>query len=351
MKHELDQILKRGADKVFILDPTFNSSKTRAVEIVKLLISKAPELSFHMEIRTEFLDEEQAELFGELGCTLQVGLQTSDPCVARHIGRPFSPEDFREKILLLHDHGVPYGLDLIYGLPGDSLEGFRESLNFALSCAPNHLDIFPLAVLPGTRLRSDAAGLGLNHMNLPPYTVTGADPVDGKGFTTGDLKLAGTLAALADELYNRGRAVPWFLTAAGSLDISPVEILDAYGDYNAENPAFRVAGETARPAHLGNFVRYLSEASDDEELGGMLGDITTLFTLESACRENLPIPETVSFSRNPEVLMEHLDMGVTDIDELMAFVPVLPGSPGNFRVTCSENHPDSAGPLGFIRET
>lgn len=327
---ELKQLQDRGTGNVFLLDPTFNASPDRAKELMKLFISQAPELNYHMEVRTKFLDEEQAELYAELGCTLQIGLQTAHPDIARNIGRPFSPEQFREKLLPLHENGVPYGLDLIYGLPGDSLEGFRQSLDFALSCAPNHLDIFPLSVLPGTRLRETAGGLGLHYLVETPYTVTGNRSESG-GFSTDDLSAAAALTAAIDELYNKGRAVPWFLITAEVLGIRPVEIMEAYLTEYGGN---KVAGESERPARLGNFVRKLAGKSGHPHLSAILGDISCLFTVESANREGLQLPAALSFTHNPRILMEHLDMGIIDIEELIAFVPE---APGDYRpVLCEE---------------
>ena len=306
---ELKQLKERGTGDVFLLDPTFNASPGRARELLRLFIDSAPELNYHLEIRTEFLDEEQAELYAELGCTLQIGLQTAHPEIAAAIGRPFSPDKFREKVLPLHEFAVPYGLDLIYGLPGDGLEGFRESLNFALSCVPNHLDIFPLSVLPGTRLNETAGGLGLQHLAAAPYTVTGNERGN-PGFSAGDLSEAAALANSVDALYNKGRAVPWFLSMAEALELEPVEIIDAYmkreksGDeLNLSQFAAALAGDTGHP-----------------NLGPILSDLVTLF----ACESQLS-PEPVTFTHNPQALLEHLEMGITDIEELSAFVPKKPG--------------------------
>jgi len=324
---ELKQLQDRGTGNVFLLDPTFNASPGRAKELLRLFISQAPELKYHMEIRTEFLDEEQAELYAELGCTLQIGLQTAHPEVARNIGRPFSPEKFTEKLLPLHECGVPYGLDLIYGLPGDSLEGFRQSLDFALNCAPNHLDIFPLSVLPGTRLRETAGGLGLLYRTEAPYTVTGnpGEETDKKGFSSSDISKAEALCSAVNELYNKGRAVPWYLICAETLDLKPVEIIEAYSEYST-NGAVSYEDENLRATFLGSFIRELAVRSGRPDLKTILGDLVVLFTVESAVRQGMAISGSVRFTHNPVTLYEHLEMGISDMEELSAFVPRAEGN-------------------------
>ena len=49
--------------------------------------------------------------------------------------------------------GFPqFNLDLIYGIEGQTVEGFMRSLNTALTYRPNELFIYPLYVRPGTRI-------------------------------------------------------------------------------------------------------------------------------------------------------------------------------------------------------
>jgi len=339
---ELRQLQKRDSKNVFLLDPTFNASPERAKELLRLFINRAPELRYHLEVRSEFLDEEQAELYAELGCTLQIGLQTAHPDVARNIGRPFSPETFQEKLLPLHEHEVPYGLDLIYGLPGDSLEGFRESLDFALGCAPNHLDIFPLSVLPGTRLRETAGGLGLLYLEKAPYTVTGSKKGHGlSGFSSDDLKTAVGLNEAVNLLYNRGRAVPWFLLCCEALELRPVEIIEACYRQKIEKPAeSQPADEAEYTACLGPFIQKLAVESDRSGIAEILKDIVVLLTVEGAFLQGIPLPMNIMFTYNPSVLYEHLEMGINDIEELLFFVPEKKGSysagTANNRLTFSE---------------
>ena len=280
-----------------------------------------------MEIRTEFLDEEQAALFAELGCTLQIGLQTADEAVAAGIGRPFSAGEFRDRILLLHEYGVVYGLDLIWGLPGDSLEGFRRSLDFALSCAPNHLDMFPLSVLPGTRLRAEAAGRGLPHLPEPPYTVTGTT-----SFPAGDLEAAAVLAGQVEFFYNECRAVPWFLILCDALDLGPVRLMERAGDLAGDGRP----PQKNRPEWLQGLVRDLAASAGKVESAELLGDLVAVLTLESAARQGLEIPEVLRFTFRPDILLGHLEMGISDLDELAAFVP---REPGKFGISTDDGTP------------
>jgi len=176
-------------------------------------------------VRHELLDKEQAQLFAELTCSLQIGLQSADPDVAGGVGRTFDREDFRRKVMLLNDSGATFGFDLIYGLPGDSLDRFREGLNFALSLYPNHLDIFPLSVLPGTALGNKAASIGLLHLAGPPT------PCSSRPAFRPPTWRRPAVGAASDIFYSRGKAVAWFNGVGRGLKLQPVELLERFGDW------------------------------------------------------------------------------------------------------------------------
>jgi len=229
---ELEVFRKRGAWQIFVLDPTFNSDRQRAKELLSILVNQAAEFHYDFEVRAELLDAEQAALFGELDCSLQIGLQSADPAVLAKVGRTLEPGRFRSQLRLLDRAGVAFGLDLIYGLPGDTLQGFRNSLAYALSCRPNHLDMFCLAVLPGTQLALDAAGFGLEWQVEAPYLVQSTPQ-----FPADDLARAALLALVVDYLYNRGRAVSWFQAILDYLHLTVLELVDMALDWYERQPA------------------------------------------------------------------------------------------------------------------
>jgi hypothetical protein len=226
LEQELDYLVARGASQIFALDSTFNTDKKRAKTLLRLIRDKAPDVHFHFEVRHELLDKEQAELFAQLTCSLQIGLQSADPAVAGGVGRKFNRDEFVAKVMLLNDSGATFGFDLIYGLPGDTLEKFKEGLNFALLLYPNHLDIFPLAVLPGTVVAGKAAGIGMKYLSGPPYTLQ-----DSPSFPLADMQQARRLGAASDILYSRGKAVAWFNGVARGLKLQPVELLERFAQW------------------------------------------------------------------------------------------------------------------------
>jgi len=314
---ELELFEARGIREVFVLDPTFNYHKVQAKEVLRLIGAKAPRTHFFFEVRSEFLDAEMAGLFAAIPCTLQIGLQSAHDDVLRNISRSFDAEDFEAKILLLHQAGVPYGFDLIYGLPGDSLEGFRASVDFALGLVPNHLDVFRLSVLPGTRLAETAAGLELAHEASNPYRVL-ASPT----FSPEDMAQAARLAEGCEVLYNQGRAVPWFGMLLEPLGLRPSEVFEAFAGWLEAHPG-------ARPIEAQRACfQALFDAQGEGLLGALAADVIACFGYATAQGEEpegeARPPRAIPFHHDPRALMAQLEAGATGLEELAFAVPVMP---------------------------
>ncbi len=205
LEAELDLFVRKNVSQIWILDSTFNYPPERGKALLRLLTKKAPHIHFHLEAKADFLDRETARLLAKLSCSVQIGLQSARPKVLRHVHRSLDLDLFNKKIRLLSAEGVTFGLDLIYGLPTDDFSGFANSLNTALGFGPNHLDIFPLALLPGTPLYRNRKTLDIRAQESPPYEVLSTKTLDAQG-----VERCRTLAAATDLFYNVGRAVGFF---------------------------------------------------------------------------------------------------------------------------------------------
>lgn len=204
LEKEIELFAKKNIAQVFVLDPTYNASKERAMKMLRIIEKKAPGMFFYFEARAEFIDRELAHAFARIPCALQIGLQSANPDVLKNVHRTLEKKKFIKNIGFLNEAGVTFGFDLIYGLPGDDFKGFCESIDFALSLYPNNLELFCLSVLPGTDLHDTAKSFGLEWEQNPPYHVLRTPK-----FSDEDLKKCEKLSAAVNLFYNDGRAVPW----------------------------------------------------------------------------------------------------------------------------------------------
>jgi radical SAM superfamily enzyme YgiQ (UPF0313 family) len=255
LERELALFVERGVSEIFVLDPTFNVQSGRALALLRRFAAKGGGIAWNFEIRAELLDRAQAEAFASMPCSLQIGLQSVRPEALAAINRDMDRKKFAAKVGLLNAAGAVFGLDLIYGLPGDTLAGFRESLDYALSLTPNHLDIFPLAVLPGTELAERREALGLVADAEPPYLLRRHAT-----FAETDMAAAARLARACGLFYTAGRAVPWFLPVLRPLRMAPSAFLAGFGEF-AESRAAEL-GDSGNPDHASIErlqVEYLSQ--------------------------------------------------------------------------------------------
>ncbi len=227
IKAELDLFAKKKVPQVFVLDPTYNVNKKRAIELLRLIASKTPDTFYYFEARAEFIDRELAREFTRIPCALQIGLQSANEETLKLVNRPFDKKKFIRGLTVLNEEGVTFGLDLIYGLPGESFESFREGIDFAVSMLPNNLEIFCLSVLPGTELADIADSLGLDYIKEPPYHV-----VKTKLFSCEDMERARKIAASCSYFYNSGRAVSWFNAVCRVLKMKASKIFEIFYQKN-----------------------------------------------------------------------------------------------------------------------
>ncbi len=231
LQAELDLFARLEISQVWILDSTFNYPPERGIALLELLLERAPHLHYHFEAKADFIDRHTASLLGELNCSVQLGLQSIHEQVLKAIHRPLDLEILAEKVHLLEAEGVVYGFDLIYGLPQDSYAGFKDSLDTVLSFSPNHVHIFPLAVLPGTRLALQHDRYGIVAQREPPYEL-----ISSSSWSVAEMDLCRHLAAAADLFYNTGRAVAFFPAILQALQTRPSALFEDFFRWALQQP-------------------------------------------------------------------------------------------------------------------
>lgn len=226
IEKELDLFAEKKVNQVFVLDPTYNANKERAVKLINLIAKKTPDTFYYFEARAEFIDRELARAFTKIPCALQIGLQSADENVLRLVNRPFNRKQFVKNISVLNEEGVVFGLDVIYGLPGDTFKGFKNSVDFAVSLYPNNLEVFCLSVLPGTDLYDRASELKLTFEEVPPYHI-----IKSETYSSEDLEKSERIAKACSVFYNEGRAVPWFNTILHACQMRASDFFAEFYDF------------------------------------------------------------------------------------------------------------------------
>jgi oxygen-independent coproporphyrinogen-3 oxidase len=111
-----------------------------------------------IEASPDTLTAGKVELFRTRGAErISIGIQSFIESEAANAGRPQSRKDVDTALSLLADARFPtLNIDLIYGLPGQTVETWIYSVREALQYSPTELYLYPLYVRPLT-------GLGRSH--------------------------------------------------------------------------------------------------------------------------------------------------------------------------------------------
>ena len=172
---------ERGAREVVLLDPTLNQRKDFA-GFVRLLAECNPDRQFTYfgELRAEGITPEIARLLRDANFTeVEIGLQSVDPVAQELMDRTNNLRAFERGVRALRDAEISVKVDLIIGLPGDTVESVRRGMHYLRdSGLCDEAQVFNLAILPGTAFRHEAEQLGLKFQPRPPYYVLNTPTLD-----------------------------------------------------------------------------------------------------------------------------------------------------------------------------
>lgn len=176
VKSDLDFFLANNVRQVKFVDRTFNCDKARALEMIEYI--KAHDngvTNFHFEVAAELLDdalitslqEARFELF-----QLEIGVQSTNPPTLKAIHRFTAPDKLKDIISRLQKNkNIHLHLDLIAGLPHESITEFAESFNFVYGLKPEQFQLGFLKVLAGSAMELMTKEHGIVYTDYPPYEV------------------------------------------------------------------------------------------------------------------------------------------------------------------------------------
>lgn len=175
---EIETAIKWGLEnkikEIYLMDPSFNTRKD-LVQILKVIseLNKDKFFTLTTELRIEDLTPEEISLLSESNFNMvEIGLQSINQDVLKAVNRSVRLKDFLGAVKLLKKYGIQPKIDLILGLPLDTPNSFRHTLNFIVE---NDLaydaELFLLSVLPGTVLRKKAKDYKMSYQEHPPYHI------------------------------------------------------------------------------------------------------------------------------------------------------------------------------------
>src|SRR5262249_34157252 len=132
IRASLRHAVAKGVKEVFLLDPTLNQRKDFA-EFLKILAEENPgqRMRYFGELRGEGITEKTARLLRAANFTeVEVGLQSIDPAAMDLMDRRNNLRAFERGVRAMMAEGIAVKVDLIVGLPGDTVESVRRGMRY-----------------------------------------------------------------------------------------------------------------------------------------------------------------------------------------------------------------------------
>lgn len=153
VEQEIKNIKRLGLGRLFIVDPIIGGTKENGKKVLKMCNEEIPDTKIIAYLRPEMLDDEYVDILSN--CNLEemrFGIQTLNPKVPGWV-RSNSINKIQEELSKLHGRKVNWRAELIVGLPGDNMEGLRNSVKTVINeFQPTVLAGYHLTAIKGTRL-------------------------------------------------------------------------------------------------------------------------------------------------------------------------------------------------------
>ena len=126
---------------------------------LKRLFHVPPAIEFSLELNPETVHRDAMILYKLLGVTRPVfGIQSFETKLLKTLGRVHEPKNSHHAIYLANVLGFDnFGVDLIYGMPGQTSRLLSSDLDQLIDLEPPHISFYELTVEDGTALAGQVA--------------------------------------------------------------------------------------------------------------------------------------------------------------------------------------------------
>ena len=123
----------------------------RLLTAIRTLLPLLPDAEITLEANPGTVESAKFAAFRAAGINrLSLGIQSFNPAHLKALGRIHDGDEARHAIEIATAHFDNFNLDLMYGLPGQTLEEALSDVETALAFAPTHLSCYQLTLEPNT---------------------------------------------------------------------------------------------------------------------------------------------------------------------------------------------------------
>lgn len=156
------QIATYGQKNFIFWDDLFTVDRKRVIDFCSKIIADKLEIQWLCLARLNTIDAEMLALMKKAGCVeIQVGIESGNDRVLKHIGKMLTLEMIREKVSIISRSGLDWSIFLIIGFPTETKQEILDTLDLVTEISPTNVFMSIFSPYPGTPFYDDLAEKGL----------------------------------------------------------------------------------------------------------------------------------------------------------------------------------------------
>jgi len=150
-----------GLRHINFYDDQFTFNRKRIEDFAERMIDRPLGLTFNCAVRAEHIDADLLARMKEAGCwMISLGIESGDEALLTQHRQNADLSLLREKIRLIKKAGIRVKGLMMMGLPGESEESIRKSMDFVFSLPVDDINVSKFTPFPGSPLYEQIADLG-----------------------------------------------------------------------------------------------------------------------------------------------------------------------------------------------
>jgi anaerobic magnesium-protoporphyrin IX monomethyl ester cyclase len=144
-------VRKYEMKSVFFDDDTFNVGKPRLLRLAEEIRARRIDVPWAMMARADLVDDELLAALASAGLfAAKYGIESGNQAIIDRSRKNLDLAKAAAGIRLTRRHGIKVHLTFTFGLPGETWDTVRETIDFALRMAPDTLQFSLTTPFPGT---------------------------------------------------------------------------------------------------------------------------------------------------------------------------------------------------------
>jgi anaerobic magnesium-protoporphyrin IX monomethyl ester cyclase len=131
---EMEALAARGIERFWFADPNFTENRERAERLLQEKMARGIATPFWCQTRADLVDPELLQKLHEAGAdTIAFGLESGSPGVLKKTNKGIELDQLKTNIEAAQSLGMDAELFSIFGLPGETVDDARQTLEFVRS--------------------------------------------------------------------------------------------------------------------------------------------------------------------------------------------------------------------------